>query len=297
MKISKRRANVMLLVVAILWGSSYVLAKLTINAGMESGIINAVRGSLTAIAGLILFNKEIRHMTRADLKFGFLIGTNNFLGYFLQTEALQYTTPAKNAFLTTLYIALAPFLLWLVWHEKPQRKTYIAVPLAVIGMAVITNVFSSRLQMNFGDLLTIVSAIMWALQLIYFSKFGPKVSSPWVIVFMIGICQGIFGWLDALLFERSDFTRINWLHALVPLAILAIVVTFLAQGMQIIAQRYTDTTAAGLLLMLESFFASVMSILMGYDHVTYQLIIGGVILLLANAIMQINFNPSPLTKK
>ena len=287
----------MLLLVAILWGSSYVFAKLTIQAGMHSGVINACRGTMCVIAGYLIFHKQINKMTWLDFKLGVLMGTINFLGYFLQTEALRYTTPAKNAFLTTLYVAIAPLILWLFWHERPQRKTYFAVALAIIGMAVITNVANTGLQLNFGDFLTVVSAIFWALQLIFFGKYGPKVSSPWVVIFMIGLCQGTFGWITTGLFERTNLTQIHWVQALIPLAILAIVVTFLAQGMQITAQQYTDATSAGLLLMLESFFASTMSVIMGYDPLTPQLILGGLILLLANAIMQVNFQDVPFLRK
>ena len=287
----------MLLLVAILWGSSYVFAKLTIQAGMHSGVINACRGTMCVIAGYIIFYKQINKMTWLDFKLGVLMGTINFLGYFLQTDALRYTTPAKNAFLTTLYVAIAPLILWLFWHERPQRKTYFAVALAIIGMAVITNVANPELQLNFSDFLTVVSAIYWALQLIFFGMYAPKVSSPWVVIFMIGLCQGTFGWITTGLFERTNLTQIHWVQALIPLAILAIVVTFLAQGMQITAQQYTDATSAGLLLMLESFFASTMSVIMGYDPLTPQLIWGGLILLLANAIMQINFQDVPFLRK
>lgn len=287
----------MLLLVAILWGSSYVFAKLTIQAGMHSGVINACRGTMCVIAGYIIFHKQINQMTWLDFKLGLLMGTINFLGYFLQTDALRYTTPAKNAFLTTLYVAIAPLILWLFWHERPQRKTYFAVALAIIGMAVITNVANTGLQLNFGDFLTVVSAIFWALQLIFFGKYAPKVSNPWVVIFMIGLCQGTFGWITTGLFERTNLPQIHWVQALIPLAILAIVVTFLAQGMQITAQQYTDATSAGLLLMLESFFASTMSVIMGYDPLTPQLIWGGLILLLANAIMQVNFQDVPFLRK
>lgn len=286
----------MLLLVAILWGSSYVFAKLTVEAGMHSGLINACRGTMCVVAGYLIFFKKINKMTLNDFKLGLLMGTVNFLGYYLQTDALRYTTPAKNAFLTTLYIAVAPLLLWIFWHERPQRKAYFAIFFAIVGMAIITNVFQTGLQLQFGDLLTLISTIFWGLQLIFFGKYAPKVSSPWIVIFMIGLCQGTYGWISTLLFERPTLSHVHWVQALVPLAILAIGVTFLAQGMQITAQAYTDATSAGLILMLESFFASVMSVILGYDPLTHQLVIGGIILLFANAIMQIDLKQLPFFK-
>lgn len=84
---------------------------------------------------------------------------------------------------------------------------------------------------------------------------------------------------------------------MIPVVLLAVLVTFIAQGMQLTAQKYTDATSAGLLLMLESFFASLLSVVMGYDHLTWSLIIGGLLLLFANAIMQTDLHSLAILKK
>lgn len=297
MSINKRQANLMLFIVAILWGSSYVFAKLTVEAGMHSGLINACRGTMCALAGGLIFFKKIRHMTWVDFRLGLVIGTINFLGYYLQTDALRYTTPAKNAFLTTMYIVVAPFLLWLFWRERPQRKAYFSISLSILGMAILTNVFAGHFHLQYGDFLTLVSTFFWAGQIIFFAKYAPHASSPWVIIFMIGLCQGTFGWITTFLFERPSLGSVHWVQALIPLAILTIGITFLAQGMQITGQAHTDATTAGLILMLESFFASVMSVIMGYDPLTPQLVIGGVILLVANAIMEVDLRSLVVLKR
>ncbi|PEH05354.1 DMT family transporter [Limosilactobacillus vaginalis] len=294
---SKRKANLLLLTVAILWGASYIFVRMAINAGMQSGMINAVRGSMCVVGCLIVFNKSIRQMTRFDFKAGLLMGITNFIAYYLQTDGLRFTTPAKNAFITTMYVALSPLLLWIFWHERPRRKTYFVIPLALIGMGILTNVTASGLALNYGDLLTLISSIFWALQLIFFGKIASKASSPWIIIFMIGLIQGIAGWCVSFTTETQTFAHIHWIQALIPVALLAILVTFVAQGLQITAQKYTDATSAGLLLMLESFFASVLSVILGYDSLTHSLIIGGAILLLANAIMQTDLHRLSFLKR
>ena len=294
---SKRKANLLLLTVAILWGASYIFVRMAINAGMQSGMINAVRGSMCVVGCLIVFNKSIRQMTRFDFKAGLLMGITNFIAYYLQTDGLRFTTPAKNAFITTMYVALSPLHLWIFWHERPRRKTYFVIPLALIGMGILTNVTASGLALNYGDLLTLISSIFWALQLIFFGKIASKASSPWIIIFMIGLIQGIAGWCVSFTTETQTFAHIHWIQALIPVALLAILVTFVAQGLQITAQKYTDATSAGLLLMLESFFASVLSVILGYDSLTHSLIIGGAILLLANAIMQTDLHRLPFLKR
>ncbi|KRN58382.1 DMT family transporter [Limosilactobacillus secaliphilus] len=288
MKITKGRANLMLLAVAILWGSSYVFAKEVVNSGMHSGLINGMRGLLGASAAAIVFNHSIRKMTKNDLKIGVTLGLINFCGYYLQTMALQYTTPAKNAFLTTMYVVISPVIMWLVWHERLQRKDGVAIVCAVVGMAILSGISPSHLTLQYGDFLTLISAVFWALQIIFFARLGYKASSPWVVIFTISCTQGTCGWITALISERSTFAHVDWFAALPPLFAIAIVVTFMAQGLQLTAQHYTSPTAAGLILMLESFFGSVLSVILGFDPLTHRLIIGGAIMILANVIMQVD---------
>lgn len=296
MKITKGRANLMLLAVAILWGSSYVFAKEVVNSGMHSGLINGMRGLLGASAAAIVFNHSIRQTTKNDLKIGITLGLINFCGYYLQTMALQYTTPAKNAFLTTMYVVISPVIMWLVWHKRLQRKDGIAIACAVIGMAILSGISPSHLSLQYGDFLTIISAIFWALQIIFFARLGYKASSPWAIIFTISGTQGVCGWIAALINERTTFAHIDWWTALPPLVAIAIVVTFMAQGLQLTAQHYTSPTAAGLILMLESFFGSALSVVLGFDPLTHRLIIGGAIMILANVIMQIDLRHIPFLR-
>lgn len=294
---SKRKANCWLLVVAIIWGFSYIFVKIALNAGMHSGMINAARGTICVLGCLFFFFPQIRHMTKFDFQVGLLLGSINFVAYFLQTDGLRFSTPASNSFLTTMYVVLAPLLLLVFWHERPRLKTYFVLPIAVLGIAILTQVFQNGLHLQYGDLLTLISAIFWALQIIYFGKLAPRASSPWVIIFMIALVQGTAGWITTLTTEQSTFAHINWAHAMFSVVLLAVLVTFVAQGMQLTAQQYTDATSAGLLLMLESFFASLLSVLMGYDALTPSLIIGGALLLFANAIMQTDLHSLSILKK
>ena len=68
MRISQSRANLMLVLVAILWGSSFVFAKQVVDAGMQSGLINGCRGTFCVAAGYLLFHAKINQMSRRDLK-------------------------------------------------------------------------------------------------------------------------------------------------------------------------------------------------------------------------------------
>lgn len=289
MKLSKPLANLTLLFVTVLWGSTYIFNKMVVNAGMQSGTINAVRGAMCVLGGIVLFHRQLRRMTRFDLKVGLVVGLVNFCGYYLRTFGLRQTTPAKSSFITVTYVILTPLLLWLFWHERPQKKIVLAIPLSLAGMAILTGITRAHWTLQQGDLITFLSAFFWALQIIIFAKYASHASSPWVIICLIGVVQVICGTPLALLTERQTFASVHWAQALIPLAIIAIVITYAARGLQIYAQKYTDATSASLILMTESFFATVTSVICGYDQLSVNLVIGGALILLGNLIMQVTW--------
>ena len=256
MKFSKSTANLLLVFVTILWGSTYIFNKMVVNAGMQSGTINAVRGAMCVVGGIVLFHHQLRQANWFDIKVGLIVGLVNFCGYYLRTLGLRYTTPAKSSFITVTYVILTPLVLWLFWHERPKLKIIFAIPLSLAGMAILTGITSNNWSLQIGDWITFLSAFFWAFQIIIFGKYASHASNPWIIITLIGLVQVICGTPLALTMERQSLTHINWLQALIPLAIIAIVITFAARGIQIKAQRYTDATSASLILMSESEFSN-----------------------------------------
>ena len=45
-----------------------------------------------------------------------------FISYYFQTYGLKFTTASKNAFITTLYVIIVPFLHWFLTKVKPSGK-------------------------------------------------------------------------------------------------------------------------------------------------------------------------------
>ena len=160
--------------------------------------------------------------------------------------------------------------------------------IAIFGTAFISGLSITDFHLQVGDLLSLVGAVFWAGQLIVFGRYAGKASSPWVVITLIGVVEFFVGTICTCLFERSTFHQIDWLAAIIPLAILAIGITFIAQGLQITSQRYVDPATAGLILITESLFAGIFSVLVGFDQLTSHLVIGGCLLILANVVMQID---------
>ena len=72
-----------------------------------------VRFAIAALIVGIVFHKDLKkNMKKEHIKGGLLIGTFLFLAFYVQTVALQYTTPSNNAFITAANVVIVPFLWW-----------------------------------------------------------------------------------------------------------------------------------------------------------------------------------------
>lgn len=288
MRVTKTRANLMLLLAAIIWGAGYIFSKMATNAHMQAGLINAIRGFVYAVLAFIFFHKAIFKMTGVDFRIGLTAGFINFLGYQFQTWGLKSTTPSNNAFLTAIYVVMIPFIVWVLFHRRPELKSYVAILIAMVGMMFLTNVLQHGFTLHIGDLLTIISAFFYALQIVYFSMRTTS-TNPLSLSFMLGLTQGTFGLIWSLLFEHATYGVINWQAGLWPVIVLGILSSFGAQTLQIVGQRYTDPIPAGVILMTESMFGSIFSVVLGFEPFTSNLLIGGSLIVVALLIMQLNF--------
>ena len=168
-------ASANLLFVTIIWGSAFVVMKNSMDAITPTYLL-AYRFTIAALGMAALFWKQIRGMSMQEFKCGALAGLFLFISYYFQTYGLKYTTASKNAFITTLYVVIVPFLAWAVNHVRPKANNLIAAGFAVVGLALLS--LKGDLSVNFGDFLTLVCGICFAVHMIFRSLHGILHSDP-----------------------------------------------------------------------------------------------------------------------
>lgn len=279
------RANRNLLLVAFMWGTSYTFIKMAIAAKMPPSVINTLRGLISAILVYIFFRKIINTMTWKEFKIGAVCAVFNFVVVQLQSSGLKYTTPSNSSFITSIYVILLPFIAWLIFKKVPPLKIYLSILMCVLGMIFLTGIISTGFQFHMGDFLTVLSAIFYAFQMTYYGYATHNARSQ-VIAFQLGFIQAICGVLYAFTIDYGKLSQINWVAAMGPVIYLGVVATFAAQVLQVMSQKYTDTVTAGLVLMTESLFASLVSVIFHVEPLTQHLIIGGSLIIMATLIAQ-----------
>ncbi len=272
------RADLTLLLVAILWGSAFAAQRIAGQLGSVF-FFNAARFLL---AGLILLAVSARtRITRRQLLWVTVAGTILFLGSAFQQAGLLTTTASNGGFITSLYVVIVPVVMYIGWHERPHWLAVVAVLLAAVGAFLLST--GGSMQIRTGDALELVGAVFWSLHVVVAGKFAPSFNA---ISFSAGqlLVGSVLNFIFAILFEHSGIALSGpLLGAILYTAILSL---GLGYTLQIWGQRHTPPTDAAILLSLESVFAVLGAWLVLNERLSGIQILGCAIILVAVVLSQ-----------
>lgn len=268
-------ADFSLLLTAIIWGGGFVAVKDALNS-VTPFYITGMRFAVAALIMMVVFWKRVIKISKEAIKLGALSGILLFAGYAVQTIGLKYTTAGKQAFLTTVYVVLVPFFAWVFLKKKPDRYSVGAAILAFMGIGILT--LNERFSIGFGDFLTLICAIFFGIQIMSMERFARK-EDPILITIVQAIVASGLSLLFAFLFEpRLGSLNMRSWGAILYLGIFSTCIAFLIQN---VAQKYTTSDHAALILSLESVFGSIFAVIFLGEIFSARMLIGCAIIFLA----------------
>ena len=278
------RYRLLIIAATIIWGSSFVIVKDVTNS-MPPAWILVVRFTAAAIIMAVAFLKYRElYFERSHVGFGLLFGLAMFLAYYTQTIGITDTTPGKNAFLTGTYCVIVPFLAWVLVRRRPNRYNIVAAVLCIVGIGFIS--LDGSLTMRFGDAMTLVCAVFYALHIILVSQFAQGrniyVLTMWQFV-GVAICSLIVGGLFEPMPDWAAVPMDCW----ISLAYLAVACTTVALLFQNIGQAHLPPASAALLLSLESVFGVAFSVALGAETLTLRIVFGFALVFVAIIVSEV----------
>ena len=268
-----------LLLIGILWGMGFVTVKIGLNAGMNTFYLMWLRflGSFVLLS--ILFRKKIKKVSKDDLKAGVILGIIQYFGYVFQTYGAAHTTVGKNAFFTAINVIIVPYIFWILNKKRPDIFSFSASIICMIGVGIMSlDGNLSFTHLNKGDVITIISAFFFALQVAYTGHFGRKVH-PMNLVLLQMLVGGLL--FAGTQFATSGLREVIPLHGETLMAIIYAVVfsTAIPMLLQIYCQRLTTATRASILMSTESMFAPIFAFFVLGEIMTLRVALGAVFIL------------------
>lgn len=249
------RADALLLLAAVIWGTGFVAQRL----GMESVgpmLFNALR---FAVGALVLLPWAIRahrsrlspHQPRDSLKAGLLAGLMLFIAAGFQQVGLLWTSIANAGFITGLYVLFVPILGLVIRHNTPTG-TWIGAGLAVAGLYFLS--VTEQLTVSRGDVLQLFGTLFWALHVLVLSHYSPRVPALALACMQFALCA-LLSFVAALIFEPIALDAVG--DAAGAVFYSGLLVIGVGYTLQVVGQGAAPPAHAAILLSLEAVFAAV----------------------------------------
>jgi len=276
------KADLLLLVTAAIWGSTFVAQR----TGMDHVgpfTFNAVRFAVGAIVLLPLVLKSnrprplsgsIRPTPPKVLVLGVLLaGLALFGGITFQQVGLVHTTAGKAGFITGLYVVIVP-LMGLLFGQRPGPGGWVGAALAAIGLYFLS--ITRDFTMAPGDFLVLIGAFIWAAHVLVLGWMAPKMDCFRLAFAQFALCS-VFSLAVCLAVETATMAAI--LRAGVPILYAGALSVGVAYTLQVVAQKDAPPAHAAIILSLESVFAAVTGRLILGETLTSRAVFGCALML------------------
>lgn len=267
----------LLLLVTFFWGVTFPVVQLALNY-IGPGPFLALRFLAATVMMAFLLKRGKGLFSFENIKHGFLAGFLLFLGYYFQTVGLKYTTAAASGIITGAYVVFLPIISYLYLKTKVSRMDISASGIAFIGLALMSLGTLDNLGTQLGDLLTIICALAYAIQIAYVSKYSRGLDSSAFTFYQIAAVT-VFSAIS-IPFTPGGIGVINN-YVIFAIIFTAIFGSVFGYYVSTVALIYVEPTAAGIIFVGEPIFAALAAVILAREVLGIYVIIGGTVMIFA----------------
>jgi len=286
------RSDLLLLITAVLWGFAFVAQRM----GMEyigPFLFNAIRFALGAgvmLAVMRMRRKPPAHGATNDQRLttvrGIFLGLILFAGATFQQVGIVYTTAGNAGFITGLYVIFVP-LFGIVSGQKSGVNAWGGAVLAVVGMYFLS--VTADLTISKGDFLVLVSAVFWAVHVLYTGWLSPQHSAVRLALVQY-LVVSVLSFIAAFFFETNTLQGV-WMAAW-PILYGGILSVGIGYTLQIVGQKKAPPTHAAIIMSLEAVFAVIGGMIILSETMTERKWLGAGLMLAGMLLAQIRSRQS-----
>jgi drug/metabolite transporter (DMT)-like permease len=273
---TSRRTDLVLVLVAAVWGSSYLAAKVAASAAPVV-IVLFLRYALSAVvcAALLVARPQGAAATRDERRVGGVLGLTQAAVLVLETYGVAHTSAANAGLIISLTIVLTPVMDGASRSTRLPPRFFAAAGVCVLGVALLVSATGLRAPSG-GDLLMLCAAVVRAAHVSLLGRLtvGRSVRPLQVTMIQAAVGTLVLGVAGAWRLPAiAHLTASTW-AVLAYLALACSVFAFLAQTW---AVQRTSASRASLLLGTEPVWAVAVGIALGGEHLTLLASIGALL--------------------
>jgi drug/metabolite transporter (DMT)-like permease len=261
------------------WGSTFYLIHDLLRRVPAIDFL-ALRFSMGAVFLVILAPRAIGRLSASARKRAVVLGLLYGFGQILQTIGLASTPASVSGFITGMYVVLTPVFAALILRSRITGLTWVAVLLAISGIAVMT---LTGFSIGYGQTLTLVASALYALHIVGLGAWSVPSEAIGVttvqIITIAVVCAAVAAPGGIVIPHTSaDWTSVIYM-GLIPGALAVMGQTW--------AQAHLSPTRAAIIMSMEPVFAAFFATLFGGESMTLRVLLGGAMVLSAMLIVEL----------
>lgn len=266
--ISRFRVDLLLLLVAASWGSTYLVAKELVTPGSVLALL-AVRMLLAAgVMAIVVAALRIRVSTK-ELAVGVILGTLLAAVFVFETFGIAHTSATNAGLIISLTMVFTPLLESVISRRRLPGRFFAAASVAVVGVLLLASNGAFQ-PPSLGDLLVLVAAIVRAVHVTTMHRLTADrpMDSLTLTTVQLATCAVLFAASTLVTGESipvylAQLEPSGWVLFLY----LVLVCTVFAFFVQTWAVRRTSPSRVSLLLGTEPIWAAIVGIAIAHDPI------------------------------
>lgn len=252
------RADLLMLLTAMIWGSSFVAQRMGMDAigpflytGLRFTLASLAVLPLVIILGRRQADKAPEPINRGLVLGGLAMGLALALGINLQQVGLLFTSVTNSGFITGLYVIVVPLLGLFIGH-RTGLGTWLGAGMAVLGMFLLS--VGDGFHVASGDWLQLAGAFVWGVHVLLVGFFAGRHDALRLALIQFIVCAVLSLVLAIALEEIRLEAIITAGPAILYGGIFGVAVGF---TLQVVAQKHAIASHAAIILSLEAVFAAI----------------------------------------
>jgi len=282
----KKNSYLLLLILGTaFWGISFPVTKMSIGNISQSTFL-FYRFFFASIAIGLIFHKQLKNINLKSVKAGIGLAIPLTFGIHFQTLGIvKHTSASQCAFVAGMCVVIIPILKIVFYKSVIEPKIWFSAMLALLGLGIIS--ITKNFSISIGDAYVLIGTIGFSYYLIKVEHFArknniiqtlvPMFTTSALLMFVISLFDSSADWFP----ENNNF----W----VGVFFCSLFSTAYMYSISNLTQKYISAEKVAIIYLFEPVFASIASFFILNENLTWRLLIGGSLILIATLISEVKF--------
>ena len=289
-------AYVALISVVLIWSLSPIISNLKlVKSNYSPGMIIALRSLFATLALAVINGKKLKNINKAYFKVAVPSGIVLAAATLCQMVGYRYeAAPGESAFLENIAVIVIPILLFLFTRKVPSWTKILAAVLCFIGSAIIAMAGSNGnlFSVSLGKWLACIAGVMYGVNFVITGLFTKKLEAG-VFVFIQLAIQTVaaltysFIGESVLMADEKVFAFTFDILPFITVALVGIIATGICWTLRAYCLQNIPVMVVSIIMPFSSVLTGVWSVVGGMEALTWNLLVGGAVILVAILIAEL----------